>query len=168
MAQWSEMVAVFPYGNLTISIESDKTKDEIAGDLSGLVNRSKDMTPAMRAIGLYFMGTTEKTFKAEGRPKKWTKLAPSTIQDRIRKGFRPGPILTRTGDLRRSLTQRGAQKQIFRVTRNSMTLGSSVPYLSVHQRGTRNVPQRVFIQILSQDVKNVGEIINKYILEGTV
>jgi phage gpG-like protein len=45
----------------------------------------------------------EKNFSSQGRP-SWEALADETIEDRIKKGFGIGPILSRTGNLKDEVT----------------------------------------------------------------
>ncbi len=56
----------------------------------------------------------------------WNRLRPFTIAERKRKGFGPGPILDRTGDYRRSFTNRGDSDHVekFKSTRTGWTLES--------------------------------------------
>jgi phage gpG-like protein len=74
----------------------------------------------------------------------WAPLAPSTIADRVRKGYGAGPILYRTGALANSLSgdNSGAIKE---VTPASVTVGTAVPYAGYHQTGTKKMPMRRII-----------------------
>jgi phage gpG-like protein len=45
----------------------------------------------------------EQNFSSQGRP-KWTELAEETLEDRMKKGFSSGPILSRTGNLKDEVT----------------------------------------------------------------
>ncbi len=76
-------------------------------------------------------------FRKSGR---WMPLAPSTIKDRMRKGY-PGdhPIMFRTGYLLASLMYPFADKHIEEVTETSLTFGTSVPWAKYHQFGGKTV-----------------------------
>lgn len=60
---------------------------------------------------------------------EWPPLAPSTIREKTRLGF-PLTPLVRTGALEASLTQR---EQAMRLTPQSMSWGTDVPYAKYHQ-----------------------------------
>lgn len=66
-----------------------------------------------------------------------------------------GTILRRTGKLRRSLIGKGEEGGIYEETKDSLTLGSSVPYALAHQRGapSRHLPARPPIQLIGKDAK---------------
>lgn len=68
-----------------------------------------------------------------------------------------GSILRLRGVLRRSLTARGEEGAIYEETPQSLTLGSSVPYALVHQRGSsaRHLPPRPPIQLIGTDAKKL-------------
>ena len=161
--KWGKQTVVkFIGGELLMSLESDKTELDYVKDLNGVIKRSTDMTPAMKKVGLYLLGVNVRNFNAEGRP-AWTPLQPSTIVDRLRKGFGVGPILERTGVLKRSLTELGAPYQVFRPRPRSLQLTSNVPYFKFHQKGTRNIPQRLMVAYQRQDKSQITRIINDFV-----
>jgi len=97
------------------------------------------------------------TFDREGPG--WRPLAVSTIRDRMRKGFpSEGPILVRSGALRRSLTSGTDDHSIYDVRATEMTLGTDVRYGIYHQTGSIKVqdhpPKRSPINITPELQKN--------------
>lgn len=67
---------------------------EIQG-MSGLIRRihqlksdTRNTERAMAAAGAYTLGSIERTFRAQGRPQKWQKLAASTLAARSRRNSR--------------------------------------------------------------------------------
>jgi phage gpG-like protein len=74
--------------------------------------------------------------------KMWPQLAPSTVADRLRKGYGGAhPILQRTGALALSLL-RGGPGNVFQTTPNSLVVGTNIAYAGFHQRGTSKMPAR--------------------------
>jgi phage gpG-like protein len=71
----------------------------------------------------------------------WAPLAPSTVASRLALGYPAGPILHRSGRMRRSLTGQGGDA-ITQIDGDSLALGSSVPYAGFHQTGTGTMPAR--------------------------
>lgn len=163
-----ETVAKFLGGHVFFNLSGDRTQDEYTKDLDGIIARSTNMTPAMKRVGEYLMGATLRTFKAEGRPRRWQALSPLTIADRRRLGFSDGPILKRTGTLERSLTQPGARGSIFVPRPRSLRYGSRLSYFEIHQKGLGNVPKRVMLIIQRQDRTQISRILNTYSREGRV
>lgn len=85
----------------------------------------------------------------------WQALKPRTLADRKAKGFPPGPILYRTGKLKRNHT--------ITETNTGCIWDWKTPYASGHQFGVpaRHLPARPFITGLgnaSEDKKAVDEL----------
>jgi len=100
----------------------------------------------------------EKLFGSEGKGgsrgnAKWRKL--STPYAAYKARVRPGrKILVFDGNLKSSLTQKGASGAIYQKSKLSLTMGSSIPYALYHQTGTRRgLPKRPPID-LSNAQKN--------------
>jgi phage gpG-like protein len=92
-----------------------------------LTHAIADMTPAMEKSQTIIEESIARRFGEEGDGRSaWKPLAASTIADRKRKGFPPGPILQRTGDLKDSI--KGSH------TRDSAEAGPSedVEYAKYH------------------------------------
>lgn len=158
-------VAKFMYGQVFFNLSGDQSQEDYIKNLDGIIARSSDLTPALQRVGRYLMGSTLRTFQAEGRPRKWQRLAPRTLEDRRKKGFSAGPILDRTGTLKRSLTQPGAKGSIFIVGPRSLRYGSSILYFETHQKGdpTRNIPKRAMLVIQRQDRSQISRIMNTHV-----
>ncbi len=118
----------------------------------------------------------ETNFELEGRP-QWKSLSKMTIKDRKSSGFGAGPILKRTGELKKSVvSMKGKTASGF--SKNSIEWG--VEQLSglnkekfkAHQAGMKNpiskfnpIPQRKMILFQKKDAKDiltsVGNWVNK-------
>lgn len=168
MTWGKQTVAKFVGGEITVKLSGAKSPADYVKDLNGIVKRSEDMSPVFEAYARYLMGVVARNFEAEGRPKRWAALAPSTVQDRIRKGYGPGPILERTGKLKRSLTERGATGNILRIGPKSLKYGSSVKYFVYHQYGTSTMPARKMMVAQRQDNSQLSRIANTYLREGRI
>jgi len=76
-------------------------------------------------------------FAAQGRP-AWTPLAQSTIVNRLYQNFPRGPILQRTGRLRRESTRKNIWDiSASEVRMRAVYFDQKVPYAQFHQSGTR-------------------------------
>ncbi len=107
-----------------------------------------------------FRQTQEQVFASEGAFEgraRWQQLSP---RYKVWKDLHyPGqPILTRTGELRGSLTQEGHGQHIFDYDEQQMQIGSSVDYGIFHQRGTVKMPQRKVIELTNPQKKRWTDI----------
>ena len=168
MAWGKSTVVKFIGGEVVFRLEGPQSPQDYAKDLNGMVERSKDLSPAFEAIARYLQGVVMRNFKAEGRPVKWAPLAPSTIADRMRKGYGSGPILQRSGGLMKSLTTPGAPGFSLRVGPRSVAYTSNIFYFRFHQVGTSKMPARPMLVFQKQDHTQVSRILNTYILTGEV
>jgi len=101
------------------------------------------------------LGSIDRNFTAEGRPNRWASLKPTTIQDRFRQGYGAGPILQRSGKLRKSFRS-NAGKDYLRITNN-------VRYFKYHQTGTKKMPQRIMIYLQDRDKAQFTRIVRQHL-----
>ena len=80
-----------------------------------------------------------------GGGSKWAPLAPSTIADKRRKGFGAMPIMWRTGDLAHSLSDKGAEGNVFRAGADYVVVGTTLYYAAYHQFGSRKQKLRTTV-----------------------
>lgn len=106
-----------------MEIKVDAKIPDVIGELLSKVQNRK---PLMMEISGIMLDEVRQNFEVQGRP-RWTPLAPSTIKDRTRKGYWPGKILQRTGQLLRSITASADE--------NTAQVGTNKVYAAVHQFG---------------------------------
>jgi phage gpG-like protein len=108
----------------------------------------------------YQLRSIDRNFQAEGRPQRWAPLQPNTIRERLRLGFGRGPILQRSGKLRRGF--KGSTGQ--RVLR----IWNRRHYFPHHQFGAprANIPARRMIVLLPQDKAMFTRIVKKHVRLG--
>jgi phage gpG-like protein len=103
--------------------------------------------PIVKSIKEVVIPSIRKNFREEGRPDAWEPLAEYTVKVR----GNTGPILTRTGQLKRGATQ----FNIWSISDTSATvkkLPDSVWYGAIHQAGTGG-----FAQYMTQAQKELGK-----------
>lgn len=131
----------------SITIEGDA---RLIKGLDRAIEKVGHARPMLINMGETVLREVGRQFDAEGarlEPYKWQALTQKTILDRIRRGFPPGPILTRTGLLRDSF-----QKE---VTDEFVRVYNPVEYFKYHQEGTPFMAQRrmlAFPEWLKQDI----------------
>jgi phage gpG-like protein len=120
-------------------------QDGLISALNAL-NDSLDTTGILDEAGALLLSRIQLRFRAQTGPdnQAWAPLKPSTIKDRLRKGFGEGPILYRTGTLFNSI-------QLFADGPNSRAIGSNLVYAAALQFGDGNMPGRPFLGANSED-----------------
>lgn len=107
----------------------------------------QDLSSAWQLIGERLLADNMQNLVGEGSlyAGGWAQLRPSTIADRLRRGYGAGPIEWRTGTLARSLAMQGAAGNVFEVTPASVTVGSDVAYAGYQHYGTGRMPARALV-----------------------
>lgn len=127
-----------------------------------------DATPAFEAMARHQLGVNARQFAERGTVEtgKWAPLSP--LYGRWKARVRPGkPLLVFDGDLKQTMTIPG--KGIYIVRRNSMTVGTAVPYAKYHQNGTPRMPARKLIgKPRKADTREFGKILQRWIVENRV
>lgn len=122
----------------------------------------QDADKALRAASVYVLGSVEKTFRAQGRPKAWTALAPATLAKRRKGRGRGGPqILIDRARLKNSIS--------YRLTGAGAEIGTNVIYAKRQHfgyeggkgRGRSKTPARPFLVIQPEDVTEIGNIFRR-------
>lgn len=86
----------------------------------------------------------------------WKELKDSTIRDRKRKGYQPGPILVRSGKMKKSIRPNNVRKY-------SAEVGSfDVDYAHYHQKGNKRLPARKFIGATKDGIKSAEGRIQRF------
>lgn len=137
--------------------------DRIFTRAKKLAKDAKDAQRPLKASSVYMLGSIEKTFRAQGRPKKWTKLADSTVAAR-RKGRGKGSaqILIDRARLKNSHS--------YRLSGNASEIGTNVIYAKRHHfgypggtgRGRSKTPARPWLMFQPEDVRDIGEIFSRH------
>lgn len=106
----------------------------------------------------------ERNFEAGGRPREWKPLDPETIRQRVEQGYGTGPILVRTGRLKRSASAI-RRWNVSRGVAETTEFPPSVFYAPFHQFGTRYMPARPFMMIQEEDAEEIEEIFFEWMSE---
>lgn len=119
------------------------------GSLTAMIERFANPTPAMQdEVGDAVRQGFYRSFNWQGSAGgAWAPLAPSTVSDRIRRGY-PGtrPILVRSGQYQRTFTDRGNPDHVQRIERTAsgwaLLVGSDDERAPWHEFGTARMPAR--------------------------
>ncbi|MFH0702861.1 MAG: phage virion morphogenesis protein [bacterium] len=136
---------------------------EIKALLKKLAAKTENLRPLMKNIAGIMIDSVEENFEKEGRPEKWTPLAPSTIKQRTKKGYWPGKILQMRGELAASITSKYDD--------NSSIVGTNKVYAAIHQfggdagRGRKvRMPVRAYLKLYKDDEFKILKTINEHLI----
>lgn len=145
---------------ITFSYDGAYGPAQIVRKFSIVANRVESLEPAWEQVGEDLLGDFRQNFAQEGgffgkdSWAKWKPLRPSTIEDRLRKGYGgEHPILQRTGTLYEGVTERGAPGNVFEVGPNYLVIGTTVPYAIYHNSSAprkSNLPRRPIIGLSNE------------------
>lgn len=124
----------------------------------------KHVEKPMKAAGQYVVGSIVKNFNSSGRPKKWQKLAPSTVAGR-RKGKGKGglKILIDKGQLRNSHSVRLRSDGVEVGTNMVQAKRQHFGYPGGSGRGHAKTPARPFVMFQDEDPEAIGRIFSRHI-----
>lgn len=146
-------------GEMTFSM-SDSQFVEMRQPLEHYQTASRDFKPVYARFSAYHRRSIQRSFAAEGRPRRWAALKPATIQDRLRKGFGPGPILVRTGAMQRGF--------VFAYGPRAYRVDNKTNYFLYHQLGAprANIPARPMLVLLPQDKAYFTRLAREHLAPG--
>jgi len=145
--------------------------DEIIG-LKPLLDRIAQMATdtrhverALKSAGVHMLGSVEKNFQQQGRPKRWSRLAPRTLAGRRKgKGRGGARILIDTAKMKNQVSSvvhsDGVQIGLNAVQAKRQHFG----YPGGSGPGQSKTPARPFLTLQDpEDVKAIGEIFKRHI-----
>lgn len=132
---------------------------EVQTFFKGTMRRMNNVTVPLKKAQLVMISSIHKNFNFSGRPATWKPLSMSTMISKLKRGLSPKPLIGRTGWLRNKVTAET-------VGRNKLVVGSSVPYASYHQYGTKRIPKRTFLLFQDKDIDNINKLVTDHIVNG--
>lgn len=146
-------------GEITFSMK-DPQLVEVRRPLDHYQTASRDFRPVYERFEAYHRRSIMRNFAAEGRPRRWAPLQPATIADRVRQGYGAGPILERTGALKRGFR--------FEYGPRSYRVSNSRFYFLYHQEGApnANIPARPMLVLLPQDQAQFTKLAREHLAPG--
>lgn len=136
----------------------------LIGRIRQLATDARHVEKPLKAMGVYSLSSIEKTFRAQGRPKKWQKLASSTVNRRRRGRGRGGPqILIDTAAMKNAIGFRvnteGVEVGLTKKQAKRMHFG----FPGKKGRGGAKTPARPFLLLQNEDIPAIGSILKKHI-----
>ena len=112
-----------------------KDDEKVRALLKQAGEKAKDLRIPLKRAGILMLGSIDKNFREEGRPKRWAPLSPMTIAMRRKEG-KGAKILQDTGIGRGSIVYEVVSDQ-------KVQIGTRLDYMRKHQEGaTINIPAR--------------------------
>lgn len=149
-------------------IEVEVKDEQVKRLVTNIQKRLGNLKPAMRLIGEIVHESIQRNFEEGGRPKKWKRLAPSTIKQRKRIGKWPGRMLVRRG------VSGGLMGAIaYRAFNDRVVSHANKIYAAIHHfggmagRGRKvKIPARPYMMVQDEDWKEIKAALNEFILGG--
>lgn len=145
------------YFHLKFTVEGVAELDRVLGMFHSRVDNFK--APLQQSANL-ILSDVQTNFDTQGAlAGGWQPLAQGTIKGRIRAGFGAGPILQRTGALRKSFYSLVDEKKAL--------VSSHSPYFAYHQsRMPRaKLPRRVMLILTENTKQNIVEVFHKFLMQ---
>ena len=139
---------------------------QLERSFSRFADSIKDLRGAWMEIADDFRSGERQQFSSGGGfgSGGWASLAPATLSLKARHGY-PADILVRTGELRRSLTQKGGQ-HVEDIQPLQLRIGTDVDYAIYHQKGTSRHPTRPPIQLPEEQKTRWHKAIHRYLVHA--
>lgn len=135
------------------------TGDAVRKDAAMLASLG-DLSPAMSKVAGVARDAIDSNFHTESDgTNAWHGLAPSTVADRVRKGYGgEHPILQRTGELMSTIDITAGS--------DAVTIAPQAEYAVYHQEGTSKMPARPFIAFTDAEEEMILKAIAEHIEGG--
>lgn len=139
--------------------------DRVFSRINRLHDRiTRDIEKPFKASGTYMVGSIQRNFQAEGRPKKWTALADSTIERRRRgKGKGGVKILTDTAAMKNSMAMKLQTDGVEVGTGAIQAKRQHYGYPGGTGRGRSKTPARPFVMIQDEDRDVIAKIFSRHV-----
>jgi phage gpG-like protein len=137
----------------------------LASRLGQLATDTRHVEKPLGEAGEYLIGSVKKTFYAQGRPQKWTPLAPSTLRSRRKGKGRGGPkILMDTLRMMNALDKRVTPAGVAVGLNAAQARRQHFGYPGGTGRGHSRTPARPFLMLQDpEDVTAIGKIFSRHI-----
>jgi len=129
----------------------------------------KNFRPIWDDVGDYVRGVFKRQFSsqgASGQTGAWEPLTPAYAKWK-EKNYPGRPILVMTGQLKRSVIQKGSSGNIYKKTKNKLVMGTENKLGIIHHKGYRKrgryLPPRPIIDLTKFQFKRVFTIIQNYV-----
>jgi phage gpG-like protein len=150
--------------NLSIEVEGES---RLLGSLASVAADISDHRPSWRAVSDEIYSIERAQFQTQGTrgSGRWKERAESTVARYSainRKGFAVlNETLRRTDALFRAVTTRGAPSGVYDEQKDSLTVGTTLPYAVIHQKGGAKIPQRKIYDLTEADARRLLSIVKR-------
>lgn len=137
---------------LRISIDDEDAR----AALRRLLALGADLSPLTRRVAATLEDSVAESFARQASPAgAWAPLKPATIADRIRRGYRAGPILERSGDLAGSVHSTHGP--------DSAAAGTNRRYAATQNYGRDGIPARPFLALWPEHEREIANDVREFV-----
>ena len=133
--------------------------------ISQLATDTKHVERPLKAAGAYMLGSIEKNFRAQGRPRKWKELAPSTIRGRRRGKGRGSPrILIDKARMKNQISFRVISEPGVEIGLNAVQAARQhFGFPQGSGPGHAATPARPFLMFQQEDISEIQNIFKRHL-----
>lgn len=134
--------------------------------LRGMGDNAMNAAPAFDRVADMMLGIMSKVFDSQGRRGggSWRRLTTDWLSRKREAGLDPR-ILHATGDLRKSVTVRGANDQIIDISKDKLVFGSQLPYAERQHYGDDHIPARPYIDKFTEnDLRRMKQVLAAHVV----
>lgn len=150
-------------GELTFNIDG-KNVDAWLARQDNFKTQARNLAPVFQSFGRYMLGSIDRNFTSEGRPKQWRRLSPQYARYKQRK-VGSKPILVWSGRMRRGFKFTATQRtlQIY----NNRT-ANGVKLFPLHQDGyaPNNLPARPMLILQDRDKAEMTRLFRRHLFDN--
>jgi phage gpG-like protein len=142
-----------PFLDIHFEVQGDEELVRAFGLMASRVDDWRPFWPDIAAV--FYVGEAAR-FDSQGYG-SWRQLSDGYRKWKS-KNYPGEGILSLTGDLRRSLTNRFSPATVYEDEPRQLTLGTIVHYAKYHQYGTSRMPARPPIDITQEQINQMGRV----------
>ena len=134
--------------------------------LRGMGDNAMNAAPAFDKVADMMLDVMGKVFDSQGRRGggSWRKLTTAWLERKRQGGLDPR-ILHASGDLRKSVSVRGANDQILEISNSKLVLGSQLPYAERQHYGDGHLPARPYIdKFTERDLRRMKQVLAGHVV----
>lgn len=133
-----------------------------------VTQRIEDLRPVWDAVEKVFFELETEQFRSEGSAGgsgQWPALSHQYEEAKAKAGYNFLPILQRSRALYFSLTRKGAEHQVLDEGAQELTIGTTLPYAALHQRGAGRLKARPPISLSEAGRRRIQKAIQRELVQ---
>ena len=133
--------------------------DVLDRSFNRIVRKIEDLSDIWPEVATAFFEIEQDQFRSGGHG-RWPELSPK-YEERKAKTHNFSPLMRKSDALYRALTVKGSDHQVYEATKDSLTVGTDLPYARAHMKPYRKRPARPPIDLREEDKRKLVKAMQK-------